>query len=207
MVGRKRVAKLMRMDGLYPKGLPGRYRRKSGKQREGYPILLNQILEAKGRNQIWLGDITYILIQKKTLYLSVFLDVYSRKIVSWSMDTRMKEKLVIDAFNQAYGREHSRSALIVHTDQRAQYTGAVFRPLIRLHKRIISNSRKSTQYNNAPMELLYRTLKRELINDVKFKNPEKARAEIFKYIGIYYNSKRTHSALGYLLLAELKNVN
>ena len=198
LVSRKRAAKLMRMDGLYPKGSPGCYRRKSRKQRKGDPNLLNQIFEAKGRNQIWLGDITYIPTQKRTLYLAVFLDVYSRKIVGWSMDIRMKEKLVIDAFNQAYGREHPGPGLIVHTDQGAQYTGDAFRSLIRSHKGIISNSRKGTPYDNAPMESFYRTLKRELINDVKFKNPEEAKAEIFKYIETYYNTKRMHSALGYL---------
>lgn len=206
LVSRKRVAKLMRMDGLYPKGTPYHYRRKSGKQREGRPNLLNQIFEAKGRNQIWLGDITYIPTRKKTLYLAVFLDVYSRKIVGWSMDTRMKEKLVIDAFNQAYGREHPEAGLIVHTDQGAQYTGNAFRSLVRSHKAIISNSRKGTPYDNAPMESFYRTLKRELINDVRFKNPEEAKAEIFKYIETYYNTKRMHSALGYLTPTDFEKM-
>lgn len=147
---------------------------------ENRPNLLKQIFEAKGKNKIWLGDITYIPTKKKTLYLAVFLDVYSRKVVGWSMDTRMKEKLVLDAFNQAYGREHPEPGLIVHSDQGAQYTGAAFRTLIKSKKAISSNSRKGTPYDNAPMESFYKTLKRELVDDVKFENPEEAKQAIFK---------------------------
>ena len=198
LVSRKRVAKLMRLDGLYPKGSPHHYRRKYAHQVENRPNLLKQIFEAKGKNQIWLGDITYIPTKKKTLYLAVFLDVYSRKIVGWSMDTRMKEKLVLDAFNQAYGREHPEPGLIVHSDQGAQYTGAAFRTLIKSKKAISSNSRKGTPYDNAPMESFYKTLKRELVDDAKFENPEEAKQAIFKYIETYYNTKRMHSTLGYL---------
>lgn len=205
-VSRKRVAKLMRMDGLYPKGSPHKYRRRNISQREGKPNLLKQIFEAKGKNQIWLGDITYIPTRKRTLYLATFLDIYSRKVVGWSMDTRMKEKLVIDAFNQAYDKEHPESGLIVHTDQGAQYTGAAFRALIRSKKAIASNSRKGTPYDNAPMESFYRTLKRELIDDGNFENPEVAKKEIFKYIEIYYNTKRMHSSLGYLTPVEFEKM-
>lgn len=119
----------------------------------------------------------------------------------------MKEKLVIDAFNQAYGKAHPEAGLIVHTDQEAQYTGDAFRSLVRSHKAIISNSRKGTPYDNAPMKSFYRTLKRKLINDVKFKSSEEAKKAVFKYIETYYNTKRMHSALGYLSPANLKNVN
>lgn len=206
LASRKRVAKLMRMDGLYPKGSPHQYRRKYGHQQEGRPNLLNQIFEAKGRNQIWLGDITYIPTKKKTLYLAVFLDVYSRKIVGWAMDTRMKEKLVIDAFNQAYGREHPEPGLIVHSDQGAQYTGAAFRSLLKFRSAISSNSRKGTPYDNAPMESFYKTLKRELINDAHFETLEEAKAEVFKYIETYYNTRRMHSTLGYMTPVEYEKM-
>ena len=205
-ISRKRVAKLMRMDCLYPKGSPHQYRRKHGHQREGRPNLLNQIFESKGKNQIWLGDITYIPTKRKTLYLAVFLDVYSRKIVGWSMDIRMKEKLVIDAFNQAYGREHPEPGLIVHSDQGAQYTSAAFRSLLRTRGAISSNSRKGTPYDNAPMESFYKTIKRELINDAHFENPKEAKSEVFKYIETYYNTKRIHSALGYLTPIEYEKI-
>lgn len=202
---RKRTAKLMRMEGLYPKGSPYKYKRKTGKERDGRPNLLNQVFQAKERNAIWLGDITYIPIKKKTLYLAVFLDIYSRKIVGWSMDTRMKEKLVIDAFNQAYEREHPDKGLVVHTDQGSQYTGAAFRSLLKSYGAIASNSRKGTPYDNAPMESFYRTIKRELINDANFESVAEAKSEVFKYIEMYYNTKRIHSSLGYLSPVEYEN--
>lgn len=206
MCSPKRTAKLMRISGLYPKGAPGRYRRKYGHQHEGRPNLLNQIFLSQGKNEIWLGDITYIPTKKKTLYLAVFLDIYSRKIVGWSMDTRMKEKLVLDAFNQAYEREHPKAGLVVHTDQGAQYTGAAFRMLLRSKGAISSNSRKGTPYDNAPMESFFKTLKRELVNDVKFESPVDAKAEIFKYIETYYNTRRIHSAIGYVSPSEFEKM-
>lgn len=196
-VSPKRTAKLMRMEGLFPKGSPHLYRRKYKNKHEGRPNLLNQVFKAKGKNQIWLGDITYIPTTKKTLYLAVFLDIYSRKIVGWSMDIRMKEKLVIDAFNQAYGREHPKPGLVVHSDQGCQYTGAAFRMLLKSRKAISSNSRKGTPYDNAPMESFYKTLKRELISDAHFETPSEAKSEVFKYIETYYNARRMHSSLEY----------
>lgn len=144
MCSLKRTVKLMRINGLYPKGALGRYIRKYGHQHEGRPNLLNQIFLSQEENEIWLGDITYIPTKKKTLYLAVFLDIYSRKIVGWSMDTRMKEKLVLDAFNQAYEREHPKAGLVEHTDQGAQYTGAAFKMLLRSKGAISSNNRKGT---------------------------------------------------------------
>lgn len=194
-VSRKRVAKLMAASGLVAKGAPNRYHKRKNK-REGRPNLLNQIFEAKGRNQIWLGDITYIRVKSRVLYLAVFMDLHSRKIVGWSMDTRMKEQLVIDAFNQAFGREHPKRGLVVHTDQGAQYTGAGFRMALKNRGAIPSNSRKGTPYDNAPMESFYRTIKRELINDSEFESIGEAKKAVFAYIESYYNRVRIHSAIG-----------
>lgn len=89
---------------------------------EEHPNVLNQIFKASEKNKIWVGDITYIPIKKHTLYLAVFLDVYSRRVVGWAMDTKMKDQLVISAFNQAYGKEHPEAGLIVYTDQGTQFT-------------------------------------------------------------------------------------
>ena len=114
------------------------------------------------------------------------------------MNTRMKESLVINAFNQAYGRENPPQGLIVHTDQGAQFTGGSFRLLLKSKNVITSNSRKGNPYDNAVMESFYKTLKRELVQDAHFETPEQARKEIFKYIELYYNIKRMHTALGYI---------
>jgi len=198
-VNRKRVGKLMRTMGLYAKGTTYRYKHyHKTTNNEDRPNLLNQIFKADNKNQIWIGDITYIHTKRGYLYLAVFLDVYSRRVVGWSMERRMKEDLVIHAFLQAYGREKPTAGLIVHTDQGSQYTGANFRATLNAHGATHSNSRKGNPYDNAMMESFYRTLKRELVQGANFETPEQAQSEIFQYIELYYNTKRMHSALGYI---------
>lgn len=158
------------------------------------PNLINQCFQTKGKNEIWLGNLTYIPTKAGTLYLSVFIDIYSRKIVGWAMGNRMQDQLVTDAFNQAYHRERPKKGLIVHTDQGSQYTGARFQDLLRKKKCKSSMNRKGNPYL---MESFYKTLKRELVNDAHFASIEQAQLEIFKYIETYYNPKHLHSALGY----------
>jgi putative transposase len=207
-VNRKRVSRLMRNMKLYPRG--SRYRYKRYNQTTNAverPNLLNQIFESDGRNKIWVGDITYIPTNKGTLYLAVFMDIYSRKVVGWSMGNRMKDILVMDAFMQAYGKEHPESGLIVHTDQGTQFTGGKFQSLLKKYEAVHSQSRKGNPYDNAVMESFYRTIKRELIQDANYESPEQAQKEIFKYIEMYYNTKRMHSSLGYLSPSQYEELN
>lgn len=135
------------------------------------------------------------------------MDVFSRKITGWSMGLKRKDILVMKAFIQAYGREHPEKGLVIHTDQGAQYTSSNFRALLKQHNAIHSNSRKGNPYDNAMMESFYRTFKRELISDAKFETPEQAQMEVFKYIELYYNTKRMHSALGYLSPVQFEEKN
>ncbi|PNM84345.1 IS3 family transposase [Streptococcus sp. FDAARGOS_146] len=194
-VNRKRVGRLLHKLCLYAKGSRYKYkyynRRRSSLTR---PNLINQCFQTKGKNEIWLGNLTYIPTKAGTLYLSVFIDIYSRKIVGWAMGNRMQDQLVTDAFNQAYHRERPKEGLIVHTDQGSQYTGARFQDLLRKKKCKSNMSRKENPYL---MESFYKTLKRELVNDAHFASIEQAQLEIFKYIETYYNPKHLHSALGY----------
>lgn len=205
LVNHKRVAKLMRKSGLYAKGSRKNYTNyvKAAKNEEK-ANLLNQAFKTEQLNKVWLGDITYIPTKKGFLYLSVFIDLFSRKIVGWSMNKTMKEEIVIDAFLQAWGKENPSSGLIVHTDQGSQYTGKAFRNIVESYGGILSNSRKGNPYDNAIMESFYRTLKRELINDAHYENREQAQQDIFKYIEIYYNTQRIHSALNYLTPVEFE---
>ncbi len=207
-ISRKRVARIMRKLMLYPKGTRYRYKRYNQKSNVvERPNLLNQMFYTDSKNKIWVGDITYIPTRRGTLYLAVFLDIYSRKIVGWSMNRKMKDTLVMDAFLQAYGKERPIPGLIVHTDQGSQFTGGRFRALLAQYGAIHSNSRKGNPYDNAVMESFYRTIKRELIQDSKYENPEQAQNEIFKYIELYYNTKRIHSALGYLSPTQFEELN
>ncbi|MDU4751335.1 MAG: DDE-type integrase/transposase/recombinase [Clostridium butyricum] len=125
-----------------------------------------------------MGDITYISTKERTLYLPIFMDIFSRKVVVWSMGNRMKDTLVIKVFNQAYGKEHPPKSLIVHTDHGYQYTGGSLKKYASIH----SNSRKGNPYDNVIIESFYRTIKRELIQDSHYKTLEQAQKEIFKYI-------------------------
>ena len=104
-----------------------------------YPNLLEQNFFAEKPSTKWVGDITYIPTRKGTLYLAVFLDIYSRKVVGWSMNKKMKDTLVQDAFIQAYGKEHPDAGLIVHTDQGSQFTSGNFRSLLAKYHAIQSN--------------------------------------------------------------------
>jgi putative transposase len=207
-VNRKRVSKLMRNMKLFAKGARYRYKRYNQESSSvERPNLLNQIFQTDGKNKIWVGDITYMPTKKGVLYLAVFLDIFSRKVSGWSMGRKMKETLVMDAFMQAYHREYPKEGLIVHTDQGSQYTGSNFQTLLRTYGAISSVSRKGNPYDNALMESFYRTIKRELIQDANFETPEQAQQEIFKYIELYYNTKRMHSSLGYISPTQYEELN
>ena len=207
-VNRKRVSKLMRNMKLCPKGTRYRYKRYNEKSTSiERPNLLNQLFQTDDKNKIWVGDITYIPTKKGILYLAVFLDIFSRKVSGWSMSRNMKDTLVIDAFMQAYGKEHPKKGLIVHTDQGSQFTSGNFQAILHQYGAVSSVSRKGNPYDNAVMESFYRTIKRELIQDAKFETPEQAQQEIFKYIELYYNTKRIHSTLGYLSPAQFELMN
>ena len=120
-VNTKRISRLMSEHGLVAKGTNKAYRHYSNKsQYAEKENILKQVFSAKAKNMIWVGDITYIPTRHGFLYLAVFIDIFSRKVIGWAMDTRIRETLVMSAFNQAFGREHPPEGLIVHTDRGAQ---------------------------------------------------------------------------------------
>ena len=110
------------------------------------------------KNRVWVGDITYISTKHGWLYLAIFIDIFSRKVVGWSMDTRIRESLVLLALNQAIGREDPPEGLIIHTDRGAQYTAKGFQSILLNHGFKQSMSRKGNPYDNAIMESFCRTL-------------------------------------------------
>ncbi|MFK4936591.1 IS3 family transposase [Lactococcus garvieae] len=204
----KRVGKLMHLMGLYAKGSCYKYKHYN---RKGPSLsranLINQTFKATAPNKVWLGDMTYIPTKEGTLYLAVNIDVFSRKIVGWSMSSRMQDKLVIDCLLQASGKEQPQADLIVHTDQGSQYTSSRYQSTLRQIGARSSMSRKGNPYDNAMMESFYKTLKRELINDAHFETRAEATQEIFKYIETYYNTKRMHSALDYKSPRDFEKYN
>lgn len=194
-VNHKRISRLMSEHGLIAKGTRKLYRYQANKTSyDEKDNILNQVFKAKEKNQIWVGDITYVPTKHGWLYLSVFIDTFSRKVVGWGYG----DTLVLSALNQAIGREHPLEGLIIHTDRDSQYTSQRFQAMCIRYGFVQSMSRKGNPYDNAIMESFYRTLKRELVNGAKYDNTQQARTDIFKYIQTYYNSKRIHSALVWL---------
>ena len=204
----KRVSRLVSGHGRVPKGTGRRYRCHPDKtQYEERDNILNQVFATDTKNKIWVGDITYIPTKHGFLYLAVFIDIYSKKVVGWAMDTRIKDTLAMSALNQAVGREHPEKGLVVHTDRDSQYTSHRFAALLQRYGGVQSMSRKGNPYDNAVMESFCRTLKRKLVQGADYDNSEQAQADIFKYIETYYNTKRLHSALGCLSPCEFESNN
>ncbi len=158
----KRVGQLMHLMGLYAKGNRYKYKHYNRKGASlSRPNLINQIFKATAPNKLWMGDMTYIPTKEGTLYLAVNIDVFSRKIVGWSMSSSVQDKLVRDCFLQACGKEHDQPGLIVHTDQGRQYTSSRYQSPLRQVGAQSSMSRKGNPYDDAMMESFYKTLKRE----------------------------------------------
>ena len=195
--GRHKVARLMRRAGL--KGCPRRRFRHIEDRPPSYPRahnLLQQDFTAPRSDQRWASDITYIATRQGWLYLAVVMDLYSRRIVGWSMDRRTGRQLVVAAMKMALGqREPPR---LHHSDRGPQYASDDFRELLQNYGITCSMSGRGSCYDNAPVESFFSLLKRERIRRQTYPTREAARADIFDYIERFYNRKRIHATLGYL---------
>lgn len=160
--------------------------------------LLSQNFVATTANEKWVSDITYIWTEEGWLYLAGVMDLYGRKLVGWSMDSRMKTELIAAAFKQAIGRTGAKAGLLVHSDRGVQYASKEYQKLLKKHGFICSMSRKGNCYDNAPMEFFWGKLKMEWLNDYKFQTRDEAKRAVFEYIELFYNRRRTHSANGYI---------
>lgn len=208
--GRHRVARLMKLADLVAKRAYKR-RPQTTKQYPGAriaPNLLNQDFSAAGPNQKWVGDITYIDTSEGWLYLASILDLYSRRIVGWSMADQMDVSLVENAWKMAVANRQPTSDLLHHTDRGSQYTSEPYRELLATRRSQVSMSRTGNCYDNAAMESFHATLKGECAFK-QFKTKAEAKTTIFEYIEVWYNRHRLHSALGYQspLEFELKSAH
>jgi transposase InsO family protein len=197
--GVHRVARLMRQHGLRARG-KRRYRRTTDSS-HAYPVapnLLNRQFTASASNQKWVGDITYIPTGEGWLYLAAILDLYSRRVVGWAMDSSMSQQLTLSALKMAVQQRQPQAGLLQHTDRGRQYAAGMYQSLLRHYQMRQSMSRSGNCYDNAPMESFFATLKAELANYGQYVTRRQARTEIFEYIELFYNRQRRHSALGYL---------
>lgn len=196
--GRKRVARLMRKDGLKAKTI--RKFKATTNSNHSLPVadnLLNRDFSPAAPNKAWVADITYIWTSEGWLYLAVVIDLFSRAVVGWSMSERMTRALVMDAFTLAVKRRNPPPGLIHHSDRGSQYASGDFQSLLAKHRARCSMSRKGNCWDNAPAESFFGLLKRSLVFHSKYETRVQARQSIFNYIERFYNRKRIHSSLGY----------
>ncbi len=158
--------------------------------------LLWRRFDASKPNQKWTTDITYIWVQDQWLYLATVMDLYSRRIVGWSIDASMTEQLVTDALLMAFRRREIEPGLIIHSDRGVQYRSQRYIDLMRSHGCKPSMSRKGNCWDNAPMESFFSRLKVELIYAEQYESIEAAKSGLFEYIEVFYNRLRRHSAIG-----------
>ena len=158
-------------------------------------------------DQVYVGDITYIWTDEGFLFLAIFMDIFTRKIVGHASDDNMRAELVLEALSMALGRQDvKRDQLIAHSDRGSQYASEKLRERMELCGIIASMSRKGNCWDNAHCESFFHSLKTELVYRTKFKTREEARAAIFEWIECWYNAERRHSALEYMAPNEYEKL-
>jgi|WetSurMetagenome_2_1015567.scaffolds.fasta_scaffold205256_2 putative transposase len=201
--GRHRVARIMQENEL------GAHRKKrfrvTTRSAEGSGVAenaLDRCFRVPTMNTVWVSDITYVATAEGWLYLCVIIDLYSRRVVGWSMGTTLATELVLSAFMMAVMRRRPPRGLMFHSDRGVQYASKGFRTVLSSNKMIQSMSRKGECWDNACAETFFKTLKTELIGPRIYKTREEAKAAIFEYIEVFYNRVRLHSYLGYTTPVE-----
>ena len=169
-------------------------RQRSGEVHVVTPNTLTRQFNPSEPNQSWVTDITYIRTREGWLYLGVVIDQYSRKIIGWSMDSRMVKELVLDALLMAVWSRNPKTRVIVHSDQGSQYTGYEWQEFLEEHGLEGSMSRRGNCHDNAVAESFFQLLKRERIKKRIYSTREIAKQDIFNYIEMFYNSVRRHTA-------------
>ena len=196
---KNRIARLMQINGLA--AAQKRKFKATTNSKHTWPIapnLLKRNFTINKPNRIWVTDISYIWTWEGWLYLSFVLDLFSRGVIGLAMSERITDDLTQSALKQALGRRNPSAGLIHHSDRGSQYASGDYQALLKKHEITPSMSRKGDCWDNAVAESFLHTLKVEMVNRYRFKTRNEARREIFKYVEMYYNRKRTHSSLGYL---------
>lgn len=208
IVSRKRISNTMKDLNLKVK-IKRRYKNTTDSNHNLpiVPNILNRDFYASNPDTKYVGDITYIPTGEGWLYLSTVIDLYSRKVVGWSMDDTMKVSLVNDALNMAIKHRNPEIGLLWHTDRGSQYASYSHKDLLQKHNIIQSMSRKGNCWDNAVAESFFKSLKNELIYQRYFYTKKQAKAEIFEYIEFYYNRTRSHSYLGNLSPVRFEEIN
>jgi putative transposase len=185
----------------------------SDHQQPVFDNVLDRGFDVNEPDRAYVQDITYVWTQEGWLYLAVVIDLFSRKVVGWSMGSRMKTQLVCDALNMAIWQRKPKAGLIVHSDRGSQYASKLYRKLLKQHKFVGSMSRLGNCWDNAVAESFFGSLKQEKVQWCNYQTRYEAQQDILEYISMFYNAKRLHSYLEYKSpnqfeqeVTELRNV-
>jgi len=194
--GRHRVARLMRQHKI--RALRGykKPRPVAGRPSILAPNTLNRGFTVGRPDEAWVSDITYLRTWQGWLYLAVVVDLYSRKVVGWSMKPTLAKELALDALLMAVWRRKPQAPVLVHSDQGSQYGSDEWRRFCTAHNLEPSMSRRGNCWDNAVAESFFSSLKKERVKKRIYKTRDLARADVFDYIEVFYNRTRRHSHLG-----------
>jgi len=204
--GLHRIERLMRQQALRARPRRRRLPSDSGERQAGAvaPNVLERSFNAPAPNCRWIADFTYIWTAEGWLYVAAVIDLFSRRVVGWSMSATMTAELVTDALVMAIWRRGKPDALIHHSDRGSQYTSDQFQRLMADHGVTCSMSRSGNVWDNAAMESFFSSLKTERIARRIYRTRDEARADVFDYIERFYNTRRRHSTIGYLSPMEFE---
>jgi transposase InsO family protein len=204
-VGRHKARSLMREADIEVRRK--RRFRVTTDSRHRYPVapnLLQRQFATQAPDQAWVGDITYLWTAEGWLYLAVVIDLFSRRVVGWSLAAHMRVDLVKDALTMALWRRRPQAGLIHHSDRGSQYACEAYQERLKAHGLVCSMSRKGDCWDNAVAERFFGSLKRECTDHRLYATREEARGDVVDYIEMFYNSRRRHSYLGYSSPAEFE---
>jgi putative transposase len=205
--GLHRIERLMRLQAL--KARPRRRRLPPDLgERQTAAIasnLLDRSFEAPAPNRKWIADFTYVWTAEGWLYVAAVIDLFSRRVVGWSMNAAMTAQLVTDALVMAIWRRGKPDTLLHHSDRGSQYTSEQFQKLMADHGVVCSMSRSGNVWDNAAMESFFSSLKTERTARKTYRTRDEAKADVFDYIERFYNAKRRHSTIGYMKSRGVRN--
>jgi len=194
-VGRHRVARLMRENGLSAR-TKRRFRKTtdSNHKRGFSPNLLKRRFTADAPNEVWVGDITYIWTAEGWLYLAVLIDLFARRVVGWAIESHMRDELTLEALTRAIAIRQPSSNIIHHSDRGSQYASIDYRDELKRHGFAQSMSRKGDCWDNAVAESFFASLEKDVLLRTEFRTRSEARLAVIEYIEVFYNPVRRHSA-------------
>jgi putative transposase len=206
---RKRVARLMRVEGLRAKG--PRAFRVTTQSTHRAPVAPNHlerrfaVVHHPERDRVWAGDITYLATHEGWLYLAVLLDLASRRVIGWCVDARLDDTLTLRALGMALAHRRPPRGGLHHSDRGGQYASADYQALLTQHGFTASMSRTGDCWDNAVAESFFATLKTELVADSAWPTRQAAQRDLFEYIEVWYNRQRRHATLAYRSPAQYEH--